>query len=474
MKYLFQSFILILISSIFPKGVYSHIFDDSILRSRPSMDTFMVSQSGKFHIHYDLSGLDSPILDDINLNGFPDYIEEVGIAADYVDSILVDVMNFLPVNQDDDGVYDIYVEDLGLGYYGVNNLDFNSLGEHTGSSYIKIDNKYEEGDYYTSGLDAMKVTVAHEYFHAIQRSYQLQFTTESLFFFEMSSTWIEDIIYPNVNDYIDSGWLSTFYNNPDKDIRETDGYSIALYAHFLSSIIDQDNSYENSIIKKIWEDFSITNNAFSSLNNILSSPDYSTTFIETWLIFLTRNLFNGKYDDMENDFYYYEDQIYAMPITTTNSQNLDGPISDIIFLNNESISLSTFEPFPNFFINISDLNENFVQSIILENNQGYPSLYSYSIENSDYFHVGDDISKIHLNIGSETENQFELFLDVLKYDYGDINQNNFINVVDIICVINYIFNDLVLNDFQIILSDLNIDDNIDILDVIEIVNIITE
>ena len=434
----------------------------------------MVSQSGKFHIHYDLSGLDSPILDDSNLNGLPDYIEEVGIAADYVDSILVDVMNFLPVNPDDDGVYDIYVEDLGLGYYGVNNLDFNSLGEHTGSSYIKIDNKYEEGDYYTSGLDAMKVTVAHEYFHAIQRSYQLQFTTESLFFFEMSSTWIEDIIYPNVNDYIDSGWLSTFYNNPNKDIRETDGYSIALYAHFLSSIIDQDNNYENSIIKKVWEDFSITNNAFISLNNILSSPDYSTTFIETWLMFLTRNLFNGKYDDLENDFYYYEDQIYAMPITTNNSQNLDGPISDIIFLNNESISLSTYEPFPNFFINISGLNENFVQSIILENNQGYPSLYSYSIENSDYYRISDDISKIHLNIGSETEDEFELFLDVLKFDYGDINQNNFINVVDIIYIINYIFNDLVLNDFHIILSDLNIDNNIDILDVIEIVNIITE
>ena len=474
MKYLFQPFILVLISSIFAKGVNTHIFDDSILRSRPSMDTFMVSQSGKFHIHYDLSGFDSPILDDDNLNGLPDYIEEVGIAADYVDSILVDVMNFLPVNPDDDGAYDIYVEDLGVGYYGVNNLDFNSLGEHIGSSYIKIDNKYEEGDYYTSGLDAMKVTVAHEYFHAIQRSYQLQFTTESLFFFEMSSTWIEDIIYPNVNDYIDSGWLSTFYNNPDKDIRETDGYSIALYAHFLSSIIDQDNNYENLIIKKVWEDFSITNNAFLSLNNILSSPDYSTTFIETWLIFLTRNLFNGKYDDMENDFYYYEDQIYAMPITTNNSQNLDGPISDIIFLNNESISLSIFEPFPNFFINISGLNENFVQSIILESNQGYPSLYSYSITNSDYYYISDDIIKIHLNIGSETEDEFELFLDVLKYEYGDINQNNFINVVDIIYIINYIFNDLVLNDFQIILSDLNFDNNIDILDVIEIVNIITE
>ena len=58
-----------------------------------------------------------------------------------------------------------------------------------------------------------------------------------------------NIIYPNVNDYIDSGWLSTFYNNPDKDLRETDGYSIALYT-FLSSVIEQDNNYENSIIKK--------------------------------------------------------------------------------------------------------------------------------------------------------------------------------------------------------------------------------
>ena len=88
MKYLCQSFILILISSIFPKGINTHIFDDSILRSRPSLDTFMVSQSGKFYVHYDLSGLDSPILDDDNLNGLPDYIEEVGIAADYVDSIM--------------------------------------------------------------------------------------------------------------------------------------------------------------------------------------------------------------------------------------------------------------------------------------------------------------------------------------------------------------------------------------------------
>ena len=137
------------------------------------------------------------------------------------------------------------------------------------------------------------------------------------------------------------------------------------------------------------------------MNNILSSPDYSTTFIETWLKFLTRNLFNGKYDDMENDFYYYEDQIYAMPITTNNSQNLDGPISDVIFLNNESISLSTFEPITNFFINISDLNENFVKSIIIENSQGYPSLYSYSIENSDYYHIGDmniEMLRIHMEI----------------------------------------------------------------------------
>ena len=97
------------------------------------MDTYSVSPSGNFYIHYNLSGADAPNQSDANDNGIPDYVDEVGIAADYSDSILVDVLGFLPVNHDDNQVYDIYIEDMGQGYYGVNYLDTDILGNHTGS-----------------------------------------------------------------------------------------------------------------------------------------------------------------------------------------------------------------------------------------------------------------------------------------------------------------------------------------------------
>ena len=41
----------------------------------------------------------------------------------------------------------------------------------------------------------------------------------------MSATWIEDIIVPDGDDYL--FWVDQFFNNPEQDISETDGYSIA-------------------------------------------------------------------------------------------------------------------------------------------------------------------------------------------------------------------------------------------------------
>ena len=79
-----------------------------------------------------------------NLNTIPDYIEEVGIIADESRNVLVNIMGYNAEPQDNDGFYDIYVEDLGYLYYGVNT----SLEEgEPGTSYIKIDNEYEEEDY---------------------------------------------------------------------------------------------------------------------------------------------------------------------------------------------------------------------------------------------------------------------------------------------------------------------------------------
>ena len=93
-------------------GFMHHALNEPESRVRPETDTYAVSPSGHFYIHYDLSGNDAPILDDNNSNGVPDYIDEVGIIADSSRHVLVDIMGFLPEPSDGDGIYDIYIDDL--------------------------------------------------------------------------------------------------------------------------------------------------------------------------------------------------------------------------------------------------------------------------------------------------------------------------------------------------------------------------
>ena len=472
MKFIFQFIILFSLiytnNTDFRCGIHQELTNPNGLRSRPDMDTFSISPSGNFYIHYNLSGPDAPNQFDDNNNGVPDYIDEVGIAADYSDSILVDILGFLPVNHDDNQVYDIYIEDMGQGYYGVNYLDFDSMGNHTGSSYIIIDNEYEEGEYYTVGIDGMRTTVAHEYFHAIQRSYRLQFNASTKFLYEMSSTWIEDVIYPDIDDYIDDGWTLSFFNNPQQKISDTDGYSIALYAHYLNSVIGSEDDLDNSIIKQIWDQFSTVNNGHSSINTILVD-NYSTSFMTTWIDFCTRNLYNGYYEDMDNSFYYYPDQINASPIIIDDFNDLSNSVILNELLDNESLIIKAFEPSTDFFINIDNLNENIIGNIVME---GQNLVNILPIGNLNYYYTDEEVDKIYLFLGSQQESNINFNLSVYNYDFGDVNQNNFINIVDIIYIVNYIFSSMELTTFQVTLADLNMDGIVSILDIIDIVNLI--
>ena len=458
-------------------GIHNELNDTNRLRSRPQKHTYSLSPNEKFKVHYDTSGVDAPNLVDINNNSIPDYIDEVGLAAEYIDSILVQVYEFLPVTSDEDNIYDIYISDLGSNWYGNNDLDYDSLGEPIGTSYIRIDNEYEaDGDYYTHGVDAMKVTLAHEYFHAIQRSYNIK-PYNNVYFYELFAVWIEDIIYPDINDYINTGWLSSFYNEPEQMITSTDGYSIGLYAHYLTSVLDEDSAINNSIIKKIWNEFSdyntlSPNSGYNAINSILES-DYSTSFINTWVEFCTRNLWNGIFDSMDNNFYYYEDQIYAMPIQNNGFINLQNSVSEVLFFDNKSIRLNVFLPTSSFFINIENTNSDIISSMTIGSTQDLPYSYSSLTDSSNYIYVNELVDQIYIVSGSDNQNEFNLDLTVLPYNYGDINQNNFIDVVDIIYIINYIFDVGELTEFQIILADINLDRTISISDIIAIVNIIT-
>ena len=202
--------------------------------------------------HTGTEGIDYSIV--IEGNNIPDYIEQVGIIADSTRYILTDIMGFHKEIDDEDGKYDIYVLDLAgtsCAAYGWNRND--PQGSPTNSSYMQIDNNFVEEDeiFYSYGIKAMRVTVAHEFFHAIQKFYDYE-SGDDAYFYEFTSMWIEDVIVPDGNDYL--YFLGNFFTNPEQEFLETDGYSVALYGHYLSHIIekveDKDETL-NTIIRKV-------------------------------------------------------------------------------------------------------------------------------------------------------------------------------------------------------------------------------
>ena len=76
--------------------------------SRPEKDTFAISPSGHFFIHYDITGSAAPDLTDNDGNGVPDYVDEVGLIADSAYHVLVYELGFDLDPFYGDGGYDIY------------------------------------------------------------------------------------------------------------------------------------------------------------------------------------------------------------------------------------------------------------------------------------------------------------------------------------------------------------------------------
>lgn len=85
------------------------------------------------------------------------------------------------------------------------------------------------------GGDVLDVTVAHELNHACQAADDWW---ESAFVFEMTSVFVEDLVFDDDNDYMSI--LEDFQSHPDWSIDRDDGYETwymygaALYLHFLN------------------------------------------------------------------------------------------------------------------------------------------------------------------------------------------------------------------------------------------------
>ena len=96
-----------------------------------------------------------------------------------------------------DGKLDVYLKDLGSGLYGYCAAEFRKKGR-TASGFCVLDNDYAAAQFPSQTPEAnLAVTAAHEFFHAVQYSYDYD---EDPWMLESTATWMEEQVADDVND----------------------------------------------------------------------------------------------------------------------------------------------------------------------------------------------------------------------------------------------------------------------------------
>jgi len=262
------------------------------LLSRPVRQYTYDSPGGYFKIHYDITGTHAvPLLDD-NQNGIPDYVEWLGDYADSVWRTQITILGYMEPPSDGgaggDDKYDIYTEEMP--YYGYAQPEYpgpKPWNDYT--SYISVHRNFygfppnQDPDGNQKG--AMKVTLAHELFHAVQFGYDVY---EEVWYMEISSTWMEDVVYDVVND--NYNYLPDFFDHPDESLQST---SLHMYASFIWNSYLSEN-FGNDVVRGIWNGC-IWHDALWSMDSVLSARGSSRD--QEFKTFTAWNFVTGTRDD---------------------------------------------------------------------------------------------------------------------------------------------------------------------------------
>jgi len=242
----------------------------------PIRQRSLVAGSGLFELHWDDSGTHAVPQEDISGNGYPDFIDSAAVILDYVYTIEVQQLGYEPPPGNDGNPavpYHIYfTNQFAYGKTSKGDLIEANLPDTSYTSYIELDNNFAEYYFPTKGLDGLRVAVAHEFHHAIQFGYG--FRSGDIYFFEMTSTWMEEYIYPEINDYIN--YLDYFFevvSDSRFDLTSlTYPYANSIYLQMLES------QYNPLIIRSIWDKMR-TEKSLPAIISMLEQ--YNTTWFES-------------------------------------------------------------------------------------------------------------------------------------------------------------------------------------------------
>ena len=205
---------------------------------------------GHFRIHYTEDSLSRHRIDgsDDHQDTIPAYIQNLATYLDQVWIKEIDDMGYVPPTLDgsvDGGfdLFDVYVLDINA--YGYTSIASKLAYMVIHNDFIGFSSNYDpEG----SQKGNMKVTVAHEFFHAIQYEYN---DWSSLWWEEMSAVWMEDEVFDDVDDYLRylPDRLNNLHLSLDYDLSNPAYfvYGGVIWAKFLSE------TYGTDIIRHVFE-----------------------------------------------------------------------------------------------------------------------------------------------------------------------------------------------------------------------------
>ncbi|HET9327256.1 MAG TPA: MXAN_6640 family putative metalloprotease [Candidatus Eisenbacteria bacterium] len=151
-----------------------------------------------FRIEFATSGPDAPVSTDVApANGIPDFVEWTGAACEQAWATEVGQLGYTApaIANGQNARYPVtYQAQESYGYTTVISGQQTRIVLHPSYAGFPF-NDDPEGDV----IGALRVTVAHELKHAIQRMYS-PWTEDN--WLELDATWVEDVVFDQVNDYV--------------------------------------------------------------------------------------------------------------------------------------------------------------------------------------------------------------------------------------------------------------------------------
>ena len=323
------------------------------LLERPTLPNSIVTPSGLFRVHYTNVGNDAIGYD----------LNTLLSAIDSVYNFEIGYLGYpMPPTDGADGgddKYDIYVKNIP-GFYGYTQPE-NKVNSTNWTSYLVIDNDYPTGSYYTQGINAAIVTVAHEFHHAIQMGsfapseLNAPFRESDRFFYEITSTSFEEFVFDDVNDYY--AYMPTYFQNPENSMPSHEGYNLAIWNIYLQ------NNFGFDILKSQWELMPSTPSIKAialSINDAGSTMGNELNKFGLWTYFTNSRAVSGRY---------FEEAANYPLITPTAAMN---------FNSSSQVYNMSVNPTANYFLRINLPSPDGVFFTIITNSDWQKAIDNYS------------------------------------------------------------------------------------------------